>query len=419
MIEIVYEKEKQKPEGNEGFFRIPNNIRQIGEIRGTQKIYIEDYAYTYLCRISSENSHRGIAAILLGQANWKEGISYLFIKSAVALPDMEVTEEHLTFTQEIWNHVYEKNKEYFPEQEVVGWFLSIPGCAMELHEVICQTHLNHFGGNDKVLFVQEPLEKEEAFYRYEEGRMSRQPGFYVYYEKNEPMRNFLIAQNERAERKTEEVDDSAVSTFRKKVEKKTAEEEQKQKFPLFRTASVCAAAAVLAVGVLYLNDYQKLRSTEKVMASLEEPREKEEQQKVTPVNGTADSTEKSDDAKENVAETEKKAETETSAETSGEISAADTDSGQKEKGAEGSDSSHQENTPDDAEDTDTPSDTAVSDTETTAVGTHRSYTIQPGDTITKISIRNYGNIKKIGEICELNSLSETDLIYPGQKILLP
>ena len=419
MIEIVYEKEKQKPEGNEGFFRIPNNIRQIGEIRGTQKIYIEDYAYTYLCRISSENSHRGIAAILLGQANWKEGISYLFIKSAVALPDMEVTEEHLTFTQEIWNHVYEKNKEYFPEQEVVGWFLSIPGCAMELHEVICQTHLNHFGGNDKVLFVQEPLEKEEAFYRYEEGRMSRQPGFYVYYEKNEPMRNFLIAQNERAERKTEEVDDSAVSTFRKKVEKKTAEEEQKQKFPLFRTASVCAAAAVLAVGVLYLNDYQKLRSTEKVMASLEEPREKEEQQKVTPVNGTADSTGKSDDAKENVAETEKKAETETSAETSGEISAADTDSGQKEKGAEGSDSSHQENTPDDAEDTDTPSDTAVSDTETTAVGTHRSYPIQPGDTITKISIRNYGNTKKIGEICELNSLSETDLIYPGQKILLP
>ena len=44
MIEIVYEKEKQKPEGNEGYFRIPNNIRQIGEITGTQKIYIEDYA---------------------------------------------------------------------------------------------------------------------------------------------------------------------------------------------------------------------------------------------------------------------------------------------------------------------------------------------------------------------------------------
>ena len=93
MIEIVYEKEKQKSEGNESFFRIPNNIRQIGEVGGTQKIYIEDYAYTYLCRISSENLTRGMGAILLGQANWKDGVSYLFIKSAVALPDMEVSEE--------------------------------------------------------------------------------------------------------------------------------------------------------------------------------------------------------------------------------------------------------------------------------------------------------------------------------------
>ena len=37
MIEIVYEKEKQKPEGNEEFFRIPNNIRQIGEVGGIQE----------------------------------------------------------------------------------------------------------------------------------------------------------------------------------------------------------------------------------------------------------------------------------------------------------------------------------------------------------------------------------------------
>ena len=66
----------------------------------------------------------------------------------------------------------------------MGWFLSIPGCSMELHEVICQTHLNHFGGNDKILLVREPQEKEEAFYRYENGKMSRQTGFYVYNEKN-------------------------------------------------------------------------------------------------------------------------------------------------------------------------------------------------------------------------------------------
>lgn len=125
----------------------------------------------------------------MGQSNWKDGNSYLFIKSAVALEEMEVSEEHLAFTQEIWNHVYEKNKEYFPEQEVVGWFLSIPGCSMELHEIICQTHLNHFGGNDKILLVREPLEKEEAFIAMKTERCQGRPVF-MYIMKNEPMRSF-------------------------------------------------------------------------------------------------------------------------------------------------------------------------------------------------------------------------------------
>lgn len=380
MIEIVYEKEKQKSEGNEEFFRIPNNIRQIGEVGGTQKIYIEDYAYTYLCRIASENSGRGISAILLGQSNWRDGTSYLFIKSAIVLTDMEINEEHLVFTQEIWNHVYEKNKEYFQEQEIVGWFLSIPGCSMEINQIICQTHLNHFGGNDKILFVMEPLEKEEAFYRYEDGKMIRQTGFYVYYEKNEAMRNYLVSQNEKSEKKSEEVDDAAVHTFRKKIEKKTGQEQKKAGFPLFKTASVCVAAAVLAVGVLYLNDYKKLKGTEAVLADLENTRQEENKEVVTPVNApSAKKDQKEEKQEEQIAE-----------------KAEDQDRNQQEV---------QNQTEPEKAAADTPA--------------HQSYTIQPGDTMTRISVKNYGTIKKIKEICELNNMSETDTIYPGQIILLP
>ena len=381
MIEIVYEKEKQKPEGNEEFFRIPNNIRQIGEVGGIQKIYIEDYAYTYLCRIASENSGRGISAILLGQSNWRDGTSYLFIKSAIVLTDMEINEEHLVFTQEIWNHVYEKNKEYFQEQEIVGWFLSIPGCSMEINQIICQTHLNHFGGNDKILFVMEPLEKEEAFYRYEDGKMIRQTGFYVYYEKNEAMRNYLVSQNEKSEKKSEEVDDAAVHTFRKKIEKKTGQEQKKAGFPLFKTASVCAAAAVLAVGVLYLNDYKKLKGTEEVLADLENTRHEENKEAVTPVNApSAKKDQREEKQEEQIAE-----------------KVEDKDRNQQEV---------QNQTELEKE--------AAADTPA-----HQSYTIQPGDTMTRISVKNYGTIKKIKEICELNNMSETDTIYPGQIILLP
>ena len=52
MIEIIYKEDQKKAEGNEEYFQIPNNIRQIGEIKRQQKIYIEDYAYTFLKKIS-------------------------------------------------------------------------------------------------------------------------------------------------------------------------------------------------------------------------------------------------------------------------------------------------------------------------------------------------------------------------------
>ncbi|MCR5458639.1 MAG: LysM peptidoglycan-binding domain-containing protein [Acetatifactor sp.] len=48
-----------------------------------------------------------------------------------------------------------------------------------------------------------------------------------------------------------------------------------------------------------------------------------------------------------------------------------------------------------------------------------TYVVQAGDTLTGISIRNYGSEKYIGQICKLNSIKNPDEIKVGQKILLP
>ncbi|MFG6358175.1 MAG: LysM peptidoglycan-binding domain-containing protein [Acetatifactor sp.] len=48
-----------------------------------------------------------------------------------------------------------------------------------------------------------------------------------------------------------------------------------------------------------------------------------------------------------------------------------------------------------------------------------SYVIQPGDTLTGISIRQYGNDSHVQAICELNGIANPDNIQTGQKILLP
>lgn len=413
MIEVIYEKEKEKAEGNQAFFRIPNNIRQIGEIQGNQKIYIEDYAYTYLCRIASEDSAKGRAAILLGQANWKDGKTYLFIKSAVALHDIEVSEEHFAFTKDVWKQIYEENKKFFPNQEIVGWFLSLPGCSMELHEGISKTHFNHFGGNEKVLMVMEPLEKEEAFYRYEEGKLTRQEGFYVYYEKNEPMQNFLIEQNKYARERSEKVADEAVKTFRKKVEEKTKGKKRDKIAPLFRMASASAAAAMLIAGVLYLNQYEKLKKTNSI-ADKAKIEKKKSETVVANSSNDAETIEKSEASDtENLKEetqTETKPETELTTDESKQINA----------GAEGEKQSETSKQEQQAGNTNPENSGSTSTAKTTGSDSlHETYTVREGDTITSISRAYYGTTSKIKEICELNGISAEEFIFPGQKILLP
>ena len=48
-----------------------------------------------------------------------------------------------------------------------------------------------------------------------------------------------------------------------------------------------------------------------------------------------------------------------------------------------------------------------------------SYVIRPGDTLYQISMEKYGNMDEVAEICRLNGISEDEIIYPGQIIVLP
>ena len=108
--------------------------------------------------------------MLLGDSERMGGIPYLFIKSAVALKDLEYSEGGIPFTDEVWAEVYSTIKEYFPAQDILGWFLSVPGYPMELDPGLAKIHVNYFGGVDKVLMVAEPTDGDEDFFAYENGK---------------------------------------------------------------------------------------------------------------------------------------------------------------------------------------------------------------------------------------------------------
>ena len=54
-----------------------------------------------------------------------------------------------------------------------------------------------------------------------------------------------------------------------------------------------------------------------------------------------------------------------------------------------------------------------------SAGNYRIYEVGKGETLYGICWKTYGNLNSLAEICELNDLSDVDRILAGQKLLLP
>lgn len=415
MIEVVYKEEKKEAVGNEGFFHIPRNIRQIGEISPAHKIYMEDYAHTFLVRIAQQCPNAQIG-LLLGQSNWAAGITYIFIRSVFQIQGMEVTPEHIVFTDEIWQQTDEKIQEYFPEQEVVGWFFIMPECPLELTDVLYRTHLSYFGGNDKLLYMMEPVEKEEAFFQYENGCMGRQKGFYLYYDKNKPMQEYMIEMNKNTPIESKDlVKDKAVQDFRKIISGKPPKEDgPKGGFSLLHAVGACVVIGAIVVGLTYADDHRKMEETSAQVSRTEKAQLADGQAKTTLPAQAALEDEPLQDSPADETEGGDGEEQEEKAQGTGmpmPTTAPETEAADPQM------TDAQREDPETAEAQEGQAQDALSRENTLTV--NGSYVVRSGDTLSKISKRVYGNTGQVRNICKLNDLDINDIIYPGQIILLP
>ncbi len=196
MIEIIY-KDSAK-DGGTVIVKPPKNIRQIGSPRGRHKIYMEDYVYTFLHSSAFEGGKQKRAAVLLGKSEVSQDIRYTFVSSAILCEDFIFREEGILFDESCWEYIYKEIKQYFDSQDIVGWFLGATGFPLELSPAIEAAHRKYFVGRDKVLFLSEPSEGEDLFFAYEQGILQKKEGYYIYYEKNLPMQEYMVSIREQA-----------------------------------------------------------------------------------------------------------------------------------------------------------------------------------------------------------------------------
>lgn len=173
--------------------QLPEMVRLVGKINGEDRVYMEDYVYTYLHDLKQDWEKIPIRVALFGHVYQNTGRKFYMIYGAASVID------------ELANGRDEEQvrKEFFSEYELIGY-------------------VNIYGKNQEW-----PGKKN---------------GYYIFYESNESMQNYLIACFKRKNRRNDAIKKEPFSfgdTIRK----------------IFYGAGII----LLTLAVTTINDYDKMQ----------------------------------------------------------------------------------------------------------------------------------------------------------------
>ena len=470
--------------GKEKETALPKNIRQIGEIRGAEKICIEDYVMTCIHKKEPQEKD-GYLGIFYGEQRKEEDGIYLFLRGILEIPDGE--------EEAVKKELEEQKEKYFPDWDVQGCCVigQYPTERMKLAEKLNPMSMQ---------LIYHLQEQEENLYWTVEGCYKKLRGYFVFYEQNRRMQQYLADEFKEDRVEKESIPDKAIKSFREKVRIK-GEKRTGSMLKLASSFFVVAALVIGAIAVTRMDDIRKNQAGSYQMNT----EENEADRIYTNADSTAvvqggNRTASDGFAAKEVAVGAESEDGSAVPEAAGGSAAVDgneagtpsvsagTDEGTGASaqpasagGDEGTGASAQSvsagmnegtgafaqpassgtgNAQIDGAAADTnllagaavasepgqavadggtanpataaASNTGASDSATTgedarltmaasaaAQGIHASYTIRMGDTLADICNQYYGSLDKLELLCQVNHISDANLIMPGQRIVLP
>lgn len=377
--------------------KLPKNVRQIGKVDQFVKIYIEDYAMTYLKRLLvDEDKHR--AAILLGKKRIHNEITYLFVNSIMEIPEEVYTDKQFIFTEEIWSGIYDDINKYFNSKEdevqILGWSSICSVNTEKLSDVFEQAHTKNFSENYTMLFLMNVTEGEEHFHIYENGKFKYIDGYYIYFEKNDAMVRYVSSNQKTPCVETEQVVKGRSESYRTVLQHRKDEVSQKKTISFLYLASTFLVMIVVVLGITMMNNYEKMKNMQDVLDALSK----------SVVNGEGkENQEKADSDNKNPADNH--------GETVMAMAQPGNDAPQT--------TTPQTTTPQTtAAPTAQPAEQAKPQNNAVSKGP-KQYQVLPGDTLVSISKKIYNTPDMVDEICSYNNIQDSNQITAGQVIVLP
>lgn len=373
--------------------QLPKNVRQIGNVSDSSKIYVEDYVDTFVNQLCDKAGQAPVGAFLVGETVREKDEDYIYVYGALRMKRIEIKGKEIQIDDHTWKRACEQCKEYFGDAAILGWFLALPGQALEVSPNMTKVHQKYFSKEKTLLILKDSETKEEKYFLHKFRELLEWGGHYIYYEKNTEMQNYMIDTRKRnGVTPSESFEDRATANFRTVIRERMEQNEKKQDSKFLYVASTFLVLVVFAIGITMMNNYDKMTGVQEtlnvisntVLNHKEEEKQPEDDlldlEEVEPDNFDEEEDLEGDALEENDLEEEVQEEVP-------EEEATDIEQPEEE----------------------------VSDIPIT----ENVYIVQKGDTLDTISKETYGDTSRVDEICKMNGLEDGNLIFIGQKLLLP
>lgn len=382
----------------------PKNVRQIGVPLPGQKIYLEDYVITYL-KQSFVHAQEPIVVLLLGKNGEEKAEKAAFIYGAMVLEEEGVLERG-GISKETWDQVYEMIRHNFPEAQVLGWACGVPMWSGNVDGQVRKLQKAEFSKENSTLFLWDLSEKEEKIFLWQRNMLKEMSGYYVYFEKNPQMQNFMLDDSKEPESIDGDYEDTVTVSMRHVIEEK---EERKKNLQLLAYCGAVAAGIALLFGVhTMLDSTARIQKMEQTVDTLTEYVGKQ-QEDVAAMSRQAEGT-----VQQIPFQTAESATETPEPSSAGDISKRKTTEqipqSQKKHQKMSRSSGKRKNS----------GKTDVKKAERTSSRTERqSYIVRKGDTLSQIVWKQYHDLSYEKKVKKANGLKDADAIYEGQCLVLP
>ena len=424
--------------------QIPKNVRQIGNVSDSPKIYVEDYVDTFFAQLSDKyrnDPQKPLGAFLIGDFQTYEGEDYVYIYGAIQMQELRVSGMEYLIDDETWKRAYEECKQFFEEGELIGWFVVRDDAEKAPGNSTVKLHKKSFPKKNTVFIICDPQEKEETYYVHKMNDLMEIGGHYTYYENNPCMQDYMISSRKKnGAVQTEVVEDKAAQNFRDLARKQGRRTRQKHQGNFVYAMSVGLVLVLVIMGVAMLNNFNKIRKAqnqiEEVAGTINTVKDSDNSGSSNEGNdpnggqadgsedGTADENTGAENENSTAGDDADQGKTDSAANKNTDTEKSNSASDKK---AEGDDGTSKNDTDGDASTNSSQAKNSQSDevVEASAVpssstnGSDGVYVVEKGDTLAIISKKMYGDVTHVDAICRMNGLSNGNLIYIGQKLILP